>query len=503
MTTADLHTTTIAEISPKGIRKLIQKRQPGVLRSIPKDLSALTAWSNLGHLRKIGGDAVVKVEPMDKARQQYGSGAERQEMRLDAFLDELEAGKHLYLTTQYEGDGDEGSGGGNEEDDDGLYLDNIGGEEDDVDVRARFPGAIRSLLAHTDIPLVPASMSGLALSSMNLWLGQSRSGASSGLHHDFHDNLYILLKGRKRFILYPPKAAAHLRPYGSVEKVYKNGLIVYTGEDEGGVIRQDGLEELEALKYRVKALERLKDKKVTKDKKERKKLEKEYEEAVEAMMEAAMDDEGGFDDFDGLGDDAEGGDGSADEEEEAQDHPRKRARLSSPDPPSEPDSFSRIPADQLHAHLGLSSSDTTTVSVSAENKAALKAAGAPLIVHLEAGDALYLPASWWHEVTSFGASTSSSGRGEGEAEAEPAAEADKKAKAKAKPAVKGETKAEAQAVEAEPKGDNIHMAFNYWFHPPDRPKAGEGEGMYKDERVWGYIKARVEEEYTEIRRSKV
>jgi hypothetical protein len=47
------------------------------------------------------------------------------------------------------------------------------------------------------------------------------------------------------------------------------------------------------------------------------------------------------------------------------------------------------------------------------------------------------------------------------------------------------------------------MAFNYWFHPPDRPKAGEGEGMYRDERVWGYVKARVEEEYTEIRRSKV
>ena len=106
-------------------------------------------------------------------------------------------------------------------------------------------------------------------------------------------------------------------------------------------------------------------------------------------------------------------------------------------------------------------------------------------------------------MTSFGASTSSSGRVEGEAEGAPAAEADKKANAKAKPAKKGETRAKARAVEAEPKGDNIHMAFNYWFHPPDRAKAGEGEGMYKDERVWGYVKARVEEEYTKIRRSAV
>lgn len=35
----------------------------------------------------------------------------------------------------------------------------------------------------------------------NVWIGSSADGSSSGLHHDFHDNLYSLLRGRKRFRL--------------------------------------------------------------------------------------------------------------------------------------------------------------------------------------------------------------------------------------------------------------------------------------------------------------
>ena len=31
------------------------------------------------------------------------------------------------------------------------------------------------------------------------------ASSSSGLHHDFHDNLYILLRGRKRFHLWSPE----------------------------------------------------------------------------------------------------------------------------------------------------------------------------------------------------------------------------------------------------------------------------------------------------------
>ena len=57
------------------------------------------------------------------------------------------------------------------------------------------------------------------------------AGASSGLHHDFHDNLYVLLRGRKRFRLYPPHDAARtMYTYGRIAKVHKNGCIVYAAQ---------------------------------------------------------------------------------------------------------------------------------------------------------------------------------------------------------------------------------------------------------------------------------
>jgi hypothetical protein len=64
-------------------------------------------------------------------------------------------------------------------------------------------------------------------------LGNSKEGTSSGLHHDYHDNLYILLRGRKRFTLFSPSDASNLSTYGIVEKIHPNGLINYK---EGGKV---------------------------------------------------------------------------------------------------------------------------------------------------------------------------------------------------------------------------------------------------------------------------
>ena len=63
----------------------------------------------------------------------------------------------------------------------------------------------------------------------NLWMGNSAQGSSSGLHHDFHDNLYVLLRGKKRFVLYPPHEAHNLYTEGTVVKVegiLSNGLLL-------------------------------------------------------------------------------------------------------------------------------------------------------------------------------------------------------------------------------------------------------------------------------------
>jgi hypothetical protein len=57
-------------------------------------------------------------------------------------------------------------------------------------------------------------------------------GSSSGLHHDFHDNLYVLLRGCKRFRLYPPDAAPDMYVRGTLKRIYPNGRIVYEGQGD-------------------------------------------------------------------------------------------------------------------------------------------------------------------------------------------------------------------------------------------------------------------------------
>jgi hypothetical protein len=60
----------------------------------------------------------------------------------------------------------------------------------------------------------------------------------AGLHHDYHDNLYVLIKGEKIFELYAPSDAACMYTKGEIDKVYPNGRIVYKGAGEG--VNADG-----------------------------------------------------------------------------------------------------------------------------------------------------------------------------------------------------------------------------------------------------------------------
>jgi hypothetical protein len=62
-------------------------------------------------------------------------------------------------------------------------------------------------------------------------------GSSTGLHHDFHDNLYVLLRGRKRFRLFPPTAVGAMYVRGRVVAAHPNGRIVYEGQ---GDVAADG-----------------------------------------------------------------------------------------------------------------------------------------------------------------------------------------------------------------------------------------------------------------------
>jgi hypothetical protein len=286
-------------------------------------------------------------------------------------------------------------------------------------------------------------------------------------HHDFHDNLYCLLRGRKRFVLYPPTEIKHLYPYGKLNALHTNGLISYAD----GPVRSDGLPVRVALKARVKAIERKLESisgskgKGKKGTKEWKSLMKAHDEALDELAQYTLEAEDGIDaedevdDFDalmaGMGDEEEDDLGGGIEvsakgsgiEEDDDDDEDEQADQEGPllpdenDTNNEPPSFSRIPTAFVHEHLNLPTTALPPAGASKDDFLLLQKTPSPFIVDLSPGEMLYLPASWWHEVTS-----SSSAE-------------DKTA---------------------------IHMAFNYWFYPPN--KLDRFEEPYEDSLVWEYFR---------------
>src|SRR5580698_6343802 len=74
---------------------------------------------------------------------------------------------------------------------------------------------------------IPVYYKDLILRCMNLWMGNSRSEIVTPLHHDFNDNLYVVVEGRKHFTLFPPSQAANLYTRGTILEVEGNGNIRY------------------------------------------------------------------------------------------------------------------------------------------------------------------------------------------------------------------------------------------------------------------------------------
>lgn len=216
------------------------------------------------------------------------------------------------------------------------------------------------------------------------------------------------------------------------------------------VVRSDGLGAREAARFRIKALEERIT--ATKGKKEKKGLEALLEEAIDAEMDLLVE-EGGEDDFAGMELDDEDGDDGFPEENDSDDAQEDTGSVVSSrgkgkgkakvtdrdhDRDGEPSSFSRIPTSLLHKHLSL---PTTVISSESSTEFDLSKIPPPFVVDIDPGDMLYLPASWWHEVTSSSPDNNTS---------------------------------------------NVHMAFNYWFYPPDGLK--NFDEPYRDDIVWGYLR---------------
>lgn len=253
----------------------ISQRRPVVIDGLLKDPDWKAAkWTDLDYLKSAAGHAPVKIEPIHPAAGHFGTSVKRKKVKFASFLDMLQdpsdQGK-WYLTTQYV---DETEHPNNAAHSAASASNNPAANDPDSDDSDNEPELDPVLPSPTDalsndFPARPALLGNLVLQQCNLWLGNSKEGKSSGLHHDFHDNLYILLSGYKRFLLFPPSAHRYLHPRGLVDRVHPNGLIVYAppGELPSYIpgrrrpqlpIRADGLVPSDAARWRRNARLRIK-----------------------------------------------------------------------------------------------------------------------------------------------------------------------------------------------------------------------------------------------------
>ena len=156
----------------------ISKRKPVIIKNIVKeDEWKFSNWS-LNYLKDKSGNEKVYVEKLEEndETKQFGYKIPKVSMKYSEFLDSLVEGKeNMYMTTQ-----------------------EFDGALDDFGLPDRI---ITTPLEHIqdDFPISPSLLSSLVPHQVSLWQGHSNNGSSSGLHHDFHDNLYVLVRGKKRY----------------------------------------------------------------------------------------------------------------------------------------------------------------------------------------------------------------------------------------------------------------------------------------------------------------
>ena len=335
----------VSSLTPEQFfAEFVATRRPVVLTgaaALDPAWRGTACWSN-AHLREVAGADGVRVERRAAAGEAYGKG-QNVRMAFGELLTLLEQGdaRH-YMTTQ------------------DLSVDEEGRP-------ALMSTPCTQLHAAGDFPLVPSLLGSLLPMNYNLWLGNTvptkkeAEGSSSGLHHDFHDNLYVLLRGRKRFRLFAPLEAPVLYTVGAVAMVHENGRICYEGaltnadgSDAEAVAamqaelgREAAEQELDAAEAAVEAGEAGAAKQL-----------EQAEEALEAAMEAGLNAELGMDgDDDGFSDEDgdEGGGGAVwgagftgkddeedDEEEEEPEGGESEAAAGGEDPECTPDNFCAV-----------------------------------------------------------------------------------------------------------------------------------------------------------------
>lgn len=408
-----LETIHIDMIKPKSFyTDYVRQRRPVVIGGSLKNIADapnLENWKSIEYLKRKAGDVTVMVEQRSSEKDSFGKGNEKP-MKFGDLLDLIEKGDSMhYLTTQ----------------------DVEANEDGRPELMAPFMKRFQD-----DFPLRPSLMGNLVPQNINLWMGNNKDGASSGLHHDYHDNLYLVLKGKKRFLLFSPKDTEKMYTRGKLLQVHENGRINYEGEETtayGADLKSDAAATAATRKEKAEAMLAQAEKDVENGVEGAQERLEAAEAAMDEALEALLDAEVDEDDVDNDGDDDEG-DGAGlfsssaanfdddsenddeDEHDDDEDESEQDSKPTAVDPTTprrlvdktvkNPNNFSRIPVDALLDKKELAKNFPDFLDADA------------IYCTVEEGQALYLPASWFHEVQSFG-------------------------------------------------GEGGHLAMNYWFHPPD------------------------------------
>ncbi|KNC87729.1 hypothetical protein SARC_00163 [Sphaeroforma arctica JP610] len=443
---ASIDRVNFADITPEQFyAQYIALRKPCIISGTLDDtqLAGTKQWTG-GYLREHAGSAELLVERRETTQGKFGDD-EKVEMTFGELLNHLDSGSQNYYLTTQDIPFEDGIMG--------LFGNPMNGLSEDFPERPRLSGN-----------LVPQQV--------NMWLGASKVGATSGLHHDFHDNIYVLLRGHKQFTLFSPDQHASMYVYGTIQDVHENGRIVYKGDP---LTRPDGLE-LDGkmgLTYRQRYQEYLLskaeaelasakddgDKKCIAKKESELLLQTEKLEEIEDLLLTTADDEdfdGGLFDEDGVafGDsdlenkdsDSERDSGDEADESESRSDSVPEATVDANENSGEhPKSFSQIGT--VHRDKG-SICDTFPLFTHAKR----------MVAELSTSDALYLPAGWFHEVTSQAASTLDT-------------------------PISGSVGSKDSDDPLVTSNENVHTALNYWFYPPDAPNY---QSPYSDG-LWQYM----------------
>jgi hypothetical protein len=361
-------------------------------------------------------------------------------------------------------------------------------------------------------PIRPTIAGNLVPANVNVWMGNSPEASSSGLHHDHHDNLYVLLRGRKRFELYSPAELGSMYTVGHPTRVHANGRINYA---ESGITEADGDDgsaparvatrrvraaELE-LEAAEEAVERAAAANAAASESAKRRLQL-AETALDDAMDAVINHSGRGDEddededgamFSGIGlhdsfDDMSDSDldqhaSSSDDDGCSGDlqgnndrsgwrngdasvaRASKRAEEAEEEEENgDPPSFSRVDRARMQAFPLFE-----------------QAQGSRVEAEVGAGEVLYLPAGWFHEVTSL--STLRTDEAAATVTAEVAGGGGKKGASRKR---KGTTAGSAGGDASGRVGG--HLALNYWFHPPvpvDGDAGGGDPRTYSFETPYG------------------